>query len=727
MATPVPYSPTPMSKNFAFQSDDAIKEKIRSAIDIVELVSQYVDLRRSGRHYVGHCPWHDDSKPSLQVNHARQSYKCWVCDIGGDVFSFVMKAENVGFREALEILADKAGITLPQRNKPVFFTPTQKSKGKSQNQSQGELAEDEAETSEQTAEPREITRQTLFSAADWLAKQYHEAFFNLPEAEVARRYVEKRKINEVHVKTFEIGYAPLETGWLLRKIKGDPFRCRVLEIVGNLVKNERENVIEGNEYYDRFRGRLIFPIRDTQDRVVAFGGRVIPESGYVSQAKYVNSPETPLFSKHKMLYGFGLARQKMRESKRVLITEGYTDCIIAHQFGFNDAVAVLGTALGPEDVKMLQRGYAEKMYLILDGDEAGVKRAAQVLEFFVALGVDMSVLTLPEDLDPCEFLEKHGAEAFQMLIENDAVPALDHAFKIFTRGIDLDHDILGSSQAIDKILGIVAQAPAKYGSTNTESIARLDRTLQKLAGRFRMSEEQLRRMVRTKQRAATDKLHVHTDIVTETAISKTEEEDADEEKSEVERWFDQPELMPDGLEREMLELWLLDPTAFYEFWETVSVERCRSPITRLIYKKCDDLIKRDKLVTFDHLIVAFNDLRLKSYLVDLDESAHRKILAQIAPESLATETPGETTFHDELSDVQESLRNKTAEEVRLPMEIRKQLVQQILTGFERRDRRRQEIADLSDLRRDDLSDEEKSQKLLDLFERKRKEVKKDDR
>ncbi|MGL4593328.1 MAG: DNA primase, partial [Thermoguttaceae bacterium] len=408
----------------SFDLDDNIKERIRESIDIVELAGQYVTLRRAGSNYVGRCPWHEDSRPSLQINPSRQTFKCWVCDIGGDVFSFIMKIENVPFREALELLADKAGITLPRQKHDVIRLKSSPAAKKSHGENDGAAENEPA---------REITKQVLYQAADWLAQQYHEVLLNSDEAVFARQYLSGRGIDDELIRQFCIGYAPLERDWILDKIKYDPVRIEILELIGNLIQrtpsgdNDSEVLTSktstgytapktllsprSNSYFDRFRGRVLFPIRDTQDRTVAFGGRVIPNAAMQSPAKYLNSPETPLFSKHRMLYGLDLARHKMKETRRAIIMEGYTDCIIARKYGFCDSVAVLGTALGSEHIRILKR-FVDKMVLVLDGDEAGRKRAAQVLELFVSQGVDVSILTLPSGLDPCDFLEEHGADAF---------------------------------------------------------------------------------------------------------------------------------------------------------------------------------------------------------------------------------------------------------------------------------------------------------------------------
>ena len=197
---------------------------------------------------------------------------------------------------------------------------------------------------------------------------------------------------------------------------------------------------------------------------MGIGGRVLPELGTTSPAKYVNSPETPLFTKSKLLYGLDLAREALRKTRTALVMEGYTDVIVAHQYGFQNAVAVLGTALGESHIRML-KAHADRIVLVLDGDEAGTKRANEVLELFVAQQADLRILTLPEDLDPCDFLHKYGAEAFSELLAAKAVDALDHAYEVTTRGIDVERDVHGVGQAIERVAGDRGQGPAAAAAT----------------------------------------------------------------------------------------------------------------------------------------------------------------------------------------------------------------------------------------------------------------------
>ncbi len=343
------------------------KDRVRQAIDIVDLVGDYLQLRREGRGYKALCPWHDDSKPSLQVNPERQTFRCWVCNIGGDVFSFVMQHDKVTFPEALQMLADRAGI------------PLTNSAGQGHDE-----------------------KRLLYQAMAWAEEQFHACLLS-PEGEAARNYLVDRHIEPENWNKYHLGYAPDRWDWLLERARGTRFGPKVLETVG-LVGQRRS----GQGYYDRFKGRVLFSIRDPQGRPVGVGGRVLPGSTDVQAAKYVNSPETPLFSKSNLLYGLDHAKDTLAKGRTALVMEGYTDCLIAQQHGFGNALAVLGTALGERHIKLLRR-FVDRIVLVLDGDEAGRKRTDQILELFVAEQMDLRILTLPDELDPCDFLLQRGA------------------------------------------------------------------------------------------------------------------------------------------------------------------------------------------------------------------------------------------------------------------------------------------------------------------------------
>ena len=303
-------------------------------------------------------------------------------------------------------------------------------------------------------------KRTLMQAMAWAEKQYHQSLLKSPQADAARRYLQERGISDESIERFQLGFSPPERDWILRHVQGDANqekrarRAKILEAVGILARPA-----EGGSLYDRFKGRLLFSIRDAQGRPVGIGGRVLLELGVTSPAKYVNSPETPLFTKSKLLYGLDVARDALRKTRTALVMEGYTDVIVAHQYGFQNAVAVLGTALGESHIRLL-KAHADRIVLVLDGDKAGTKRANEVLELFIAQQADLRILTLPEDLDPCDFLHKYGAAAFSDLLAAKAMDALDHAYAVTTRGIDVERDVHGVGQAIERLLGIVARAPA---------------------------------------------------------------------------------------------------------------------------------------------------------------------------------------------------------------------------------------------------------------------------
>src|SRR5208283_872637 len=267
----------------AFDSSFDAKEQVRQALDIVDLLGKYnLQLRRQGRGYVTHCPWHDDTRPSLQVNPERQSWKCWPCDIGGDIFSFVMKMEGVDFPEALAMLADRAGITLKRL-------------------SRSELG---------PSVPGSIDKRTLYKAVAWAERQYHECLLHSPDAEPARKYFQERGITAESINRFQLGFAPLDRDWILRQAGGSASRAKVLETIGVLRRSSA-----GGALYDFFRGRGLFAIRDVQGRPVGMGGRLLPGVETFLPGKYVNSPETPLFRKSHLLYGLDLAKETIHKSK----------------------------------------------------------------------------------------------------------------------------------------------------------------------------------------------------------------------------------------------------------------------------------------------------------------------------------------------------------------------------------------------------------------------------
>lgn len=557
------------------------KEQIRQAVDIVDLVGGYVQLRRSGRGYVGLCPWHDDSRPSLQVNPDRQSFKCWVCDYGGDIFSFMMRIEGVEFREALEMLAERAGVEAPRGQKSG--QPTQ------------------------AGSPDD--RKTLFRAVAWAEQHFHEYLRDDAEAEPARRYLEERGITRDSILRYHLGFSPESWDWLLAAAGGAGLAPQVLEHVGLAIPRQ-----SGGGYYDRFRGRVLFSIRDVQHRPIAFGGRILPSASSEQAdagAKYINSPETPLFSKSAQLYGLNFARDAAVRENHLIVVEGYTDCIALWQQGIENVVAVLGTALTDRHVPLIRR-FADSVTLVLDGDEAGRKRTNEILELFVAAQLDLRILTLPRNLDPCDFIGRHGRQAFDELL-NTAVDALEHKIRTVTEGLDPAVQTHQAHEALEDILTTVARAPRAAAVADSSLHLREQQLLARLARRFSVPEEnvrdRLRALRRKKQRGAGTATPAPTASDSPSGESSTQLVSL----SELDPW-----------DRELIELLLLDSESIIRIVTSVTLDDLRTPICRRVLSRAIQLHESGVAPTFDRLMLEAENPVVKNLLVQMDESCHAK-------------------------------------------------------------------------------------------------------
>lgn len=354
-------------------------EEIQTRADIVNVISEYVLLSKKGKNYLGLCPFHNEKTPSFTVTPDKQMFYCFGCQTGGNVFTFLQKKENISFAEAVKILADKTGISLPQ----VELSP-------------------EALAKQQ--------REELIAQVNKLAKDYyHNYLLTNPDAQAARDYLARRGIDRATIDAFQIGFAP--EGWthLLDFLSGHSFAVEQMIAAGLVTPNDR------GSGYDRFRNRVVFPIFNVRGQVIGFGGRVLDDS----LPKYLNSPETDFFSKGHNLYGLNRAYKHIREKGESLVVEGYMDVISAHQHGIENAVASLGTALTRDQGKLLLR-YASSAVLAYDSDAAGVNAAFRGAEILRNLGCRVRVLAIPSGKDPDEFLRQHPAEEFTQLIANSS-------------------------------------------------------------------------------------------------------------------------------------------------------------------------------------------------------------------------------------------------------------------------------------------------------------------
>ena len=342
------------------------------------------------------------------------------------------------------------------------------------------------------------------------------------------------------------------------------------------------------------------------------GGRLLPGIEGFLPGKYVNSPETPLFRKSHLLYGLDLAKEAIHKSKikTALVMEGYTDVIIAHQFGFNNAVAVLGVALTESHIRILKR-FVDRIILVLDGDEAGQKRTNEVLELFVAEQVDLRILTLPDDLDPCDFLQQRGSEAFAQLLATGTVDALDHAFRTATRGLDLDRDVHGATQALERLLAILAKAPRLRPDTTSADRLREEKFLQRFAALFRVNETEARRRMTALRRS-----------MRETGNARTLAAGGTHAPQPEPVW--QPGEVLDSGQRELMELLIVYAETWPAAREAIAPTQITSSALRQIYETGCRLLQVGVLPDFDRLILEFDDPSLKSLLVDLDEQGRAK-------------------------------------------------------------------------------------------------------
>ncbi len=349
-----------------------ILEQIQSRSDIVEVISRYIPLQKAGRNYRAPCPFHHEKTPSFIVSPDKQIYHCFGCGAGGNVFSFVMKYENLEFPEAVEMLGEKAGIRIPRSG--------------TQNKELSSLAIQ------------------LYKINELAVSFFQET---LARNQAARDYLASRGISEETVKKFKIGYAPDSWDNLLNFFKKKNIDGAILEKAGLVISNEKGG------YYDRFRKRVIFPIFDLKDRVLGFGGRVLDSS----LPKYMNSPETYIYSKGRHLYGLNFSRDSIKKQGHALIVEGYLDFIIPYQALAKNIIATLGTALTIDQVKLLKR-FANTVIMVYDPDEAGEAASLRNMDMFIGEGVNVYIAELPSGLDPDNYIRKFGTDDFIKLTKS---------------------------------------------------------------------------------------------------------------------------------------------------------------------------------------------------------------------------------------------------------------------------------------------------------------------
>ena len=408
-------------------------EDIKSSLDISDIIGQFTALRKTRRGWSGLCPFHDEKTPSFHVYTDSQSYYCFSCHEAGDIFTFVMKKNGLTFPEALELLASRAGLDI-----------------------------------ESYGQKREKRARSLYDVMSMADEYYRQNFARLPGG---RAYIERRGITIPEAESFGLGYAPDSWDGLIQAMTQKGVGTRELLDAGLVIESERG-------FYDRFRGRVIFPVRDVSGRVIAFGGRAVVQDS--RNAKYINSPETEIYHKRNSLYLLNLASSHIREKGYSILCEGYMDALRLHKCGFRESVASLGTSLTAEQAHLLKR-FADTCYICYDGDPAGIKAALRGMYILAENGLDVHVVRLPEGLDPDDFLRANPPESFRKALD-DSLPLIPYHVETMRRELE---DPLRRKKALNDLWeGVKRISPDE----SSQYIASLSQA-------FRIPPEELRKRI----------------------------------------------------------------------------------------------------------------------------------------------------------------------------------------------------------------------------------------
>jgi DNA primase len=534
-------------------ADDRVLQ-IKQANDIVDVVGGYLALRPAGGTFKGLCPFHDDSRPSFDVDPRRQRYRCWACGKHGDVISFVQEFERIGFRESLELLARRVGIPL-----------------------------DDPEMAE-----RLDSRARMMDVMRWVNQQFHECLLDSSLAEIARKYLSERGLVGETVRKWGLGYAPATGHWLVDAAKKDSISFELLETLGLIAPRQHSS-----GYYDRFRDRVQFPIRDARSQVVGFGGRILPGSPLADRGpKYYNSCDTPLFSKSEQLYGIDQARLAAEKAGYLAIVEGYTDVLMAHQMGVPQVVATMGTALNERHVRQIRR-FVPRVVLVYDADEGGDKGVDRALALFASQEMELAIATLPTGLDPCDLLIREGPEPFKRVL-TAAVDALEFKLDAMVRTHDVS-SIEGRRRVVDAVLEVISLATPQPGSA---AAIKTELMVGRVARRLTLKEETIWSRLEELRRSRREKSDVVRARGRDVASAQTRGMiDASENRS--------AKASPE--ERRLLEILLAEPELVGKATSELKVEQLEHRGLRRLLAGLYDLHFTGQMPTLDCLRIALDD------------------------------------------------------------------------------------------------------------------------
>ena len=399
--------------------DRATVDKIMDAVNIVDVVGEFVNLRKSGVNYKGLCPFHDDKTPSFMVSPARQICKCFSCGEGGNAVNFLMKHEQITYPEALRWLAKKYNIEIQER----------------------ELTDDEKR--------EQSERESMFVVNEWACQYFHEILLNDVDGQaIGKQYFRSRGIRDDIINKFQLGFALTKRDALANEAHRKGFKEEFLLSTGLCIRNE-------HGVYDRFAGRAIFPWMNVSGKVVAFGGRKLDAATKGVQQKYVNSPDSEIYHKERELYGIYQAKKAIVKEDCVYMVEGYTDVIAMHQCGLENVVANSGTALSIHQIKLLRR-FTQNIVLLYDGDEAGIHAAMRGTDMLLAEAMNVKVLLLPDGDDPDSFSRKHTAQEFKEYIDSHQTDFIQFKTDLLLKGVS---DPIKKAEAINNIIRSIAVIP----------------------------------------------------------------------------------------------------------------------------------------------------------------------------------------------------------------------------------------------------------------------------
>jgi DNA primase len=473
-------------------------DEVRAAADIVKVVGDYVKLRKAGANYMGLCPFHQEKTPSFAVHPAKQIFHCFGCGVGGDVFKFVMMIDNLTFPEALRRLAEKVGVTLSD----TFGDATYDANAR--------------------------VRTALYKMHEAVAKFFAGQLSGTTEGRLARAYLEDRGLTDEAVGRFRLGYAPADGQALTRHLSGAGYESELLEKSGLVVRDA-----ERNRHYDRFRRRIIFPIANDSGKVVAFAGRALGDE----QPKYLNSPETPIYTKGRVLYHLDRAAQAIRKLDYTILVEGYMDCIAVASSGIENVAACCGTSLTESQIRLLAR-YSRRVVVNYDPDSAGVAATERSLALLLEEGFEAKVLALPGGLDPDSFVRKQGAGVYRELLA--AAPSyLDYLTDRAVARHNLDTPE-GKVAAANAVMPYLARVP------NPMLRAEL---ANRLAERLRLDERLLREELRRVAGAARSEMHIQPESAAPKATTA---------EKELLRAFMENQGLADGLLPQIVEQGMLE-------------------------------------------------------------------------------------------------------------------------------------------------------------------------